>query len=58
MLAVRVGFEPTEPFQVHFFSKEALSTTQPSHRYMIEYLEGLILVTKTKLQQHVNNLLY
>jgi len=25
---------------------------------MIEYLEGLILVTKTKLQQHVNNLLY
>ena len=30
-MAVRVGFEPTEPSQVHFFSKEALSTTQPSH---------------------------
>ena len=28
-MAVRVGFEPTEPFRVHFFSKEALSTTQP-----------------------------
>lgn len=27
--AVRVGFEPTEPSRVHFFSKEALSTTQP-----------------------------
>ena len=31
-MAVRVGFEPTEPFQVHFFSKEALSTTQPPNR--------------------------
>ena len=31
-MAVRVGFEPTEPFRVHFFSKEALSTTQPPNR--------------------------
>ncbi len=31
-MAVRVGFEPTEPFRAHFFSKEALSTTQPPNR--------------------------
>lgn len=28
-MAVRVGFEPTEPFPVRIFSKDVLSTTQP-----------------------------
>ena len=36
-MAVRVGFEPTEPFPVHFFSKEALSTTQPPNRNLLKF---------------------
>ena len=31
--AVRVGFEPTVPFQVHRISSAAPSTTQPPHRF-------------------------
>ena len=36
-MAVGVGFEPTEPFRVHFFSKEAHSTTlPPNHLWACE----------------------
>ena len=32
-MAVGVGFEPTEPVKVHFFSKEAHSTTLPPNHF-------------------------
>lgn len=35
-MAVRVGFEPTEPFQARIFSKDVLSTTQPPDRLGVE----------------------
>ena len=41
-MAVRVGFEPTEPLPVHIFSKDALSTTQPPNR-LSEFLRILIV---------------
>ena len=34
------GFEPLEPLPVHFFSKEALSTTQPTLLNLLHLREG------------------
>ena len=40
-MAVGVGFEPTEPVKVHFFSKEAHSTTLPPNHFAATVQEAV-----------------
>ncbi len=42
-MAVRVGFEPTEPFQARIFSKDVLSTTQPPDRFESRNFSPLLM---------------
>jgi hypothetical protein len=45
-MAVGVGFEPTEPVKVHFFSKEAHSTTLPPNHLLRQRRMAISLTLK------------
>ena len=60
--AVRVGFEPTVPFQVHRISSAAPSTTQPPHRFayvrrVISFRQLFLLIVKIKIDKKAINMM-